>query len=46
MKTKSKQFNCADLPQPAVEAIRRYEAELGRMTGKKVILIAYEDTES
>ena len=43
MKAKSKHFSCADLPESVVESIRRYETELRRITGRELILIAYEE---
>lgn len=36
-------FGCADLSQPAIEAIKRYEKELNKLTGRSLILVAYEE---
>ena len=43
MEEQRSRFHCAHLPEQAVEAVRQYEADLKRMMGKDLILIAYEE---
>ncbi len=44
MENMERRFECANLPEQVVETIRQYEAELKQLTGRKLILIAYEET--
>ena len=46
MEERTGRFHCADLPEQAVEAVRQYEADLKRIMGKDLILIAYEEEKS
>ena len=43
MDKEKKELTCADLSQPAIEAIQRYEKELNKLTGQSLILVAYEE---
>lgn len=43
MERRENGFCCAQLPRQAVEAIQQYEAELQKLTGKELVLVAYEE---
>lgn len=43
MEIEKMEFGCAYLSQPVIDTIKQYEKELKKLTGRSLILVAYEE---